>query len=212
MLIRMSLARKLFVTFLILTIVVIATASMISFRQSRLSLEKAAFERLTSVREMKAFQIEAYLELIKNQVTTFSADRMVVAAMHEFQAAYRRLQEEISPDPDMLRRINAGLNDYYESEFLVRLAPNLEHAPAVGDYLPRSLHARLLQHLYVGANPYNTGSKDFLNDALDGSTYSQVHRDVHPLLREYVEKFGYYDLFMICLLYTSDAADDASSV
>lgn len=197
MMIRMSLAKKLFVTFLILTIVVIATASMISFRQSRASLEKAAFERLTSVREMKASQIEAYLELINNQVITFSGDRMVVAAMHEFQAAFRRLQQDIAPDPDRLDSINAGLADYYESEFLVRLAPNLEHKPAVGDYLPRTLNATLLQHLYVSANPYNTGSKSFLDDAKDGSLYSQVHRDVHPILREYVEKFGYYDLFLI---------------
>ena len=59
-------------------IVAIAIASVISFQQSRDSLEKAAFDQLTSVREMKAFQIENYLEFIANQVVTFSADRMVI--------------------------------------------------------------------------------------------------------------------------------------
>lgn len=192
-----SIANKLFFAFLSLTIIAIATASAISFQQSRGSLEKAAFDQLTSVREMKAFQIEDYLKFIANQVVTFSADRMVIDTMRELKSAFHALESDLDTAEEDLLKVDAQQKRYYESEFLPRLAPNLQHAPVVSDYLPTPLNTRLLQHLYVSGNPYNTGSKDFLDDAGDGSTYTRLHKEFHPVFREYLQKFGYYDIFLI---------------
>ena len=172
---RLSIANKLFFAFFILTIITIAIASTISFQQSRESLEKAAFDQLTSVREMKAFQIEDYLKFIRKQVITFSEDRMVIDTMRELEAAFHNLETELAPDSEKILEINNRLEDYYRREFLGRLAANLQHEPALDDYLPRPTNTRLLQHLYVSANPFDTGSKDLLDDAGDGSEYSRVH-------------------------------------
>lgn len=194
---KMSIANKLFLAFLSLTIVGIVITSVISFQQSRDSLEKAAFDQLTSVREMKAFQIEEYLKFIANQVVTFSADRMVIDAVREFKSAFHGLESDLAPDEEAILEIDLLQNEYYEREFLTRLAPNLQHTPVVADYLPNPLNTRLLQHLYVSGNPYNTGSKDFLNDAGDGSVYTRFHKEVHPVFRKYAQKFGYYDIFLL---------------
>jgi len=194
---RMSITNKVFFAFLFLTIVTIAITSVISFQQSRDSLEKAAFDQLTSVREMKAFQIEDYLELIANQVVTFSADRMVIDTMRELKAAFHGLESDLAPDQDAILEIDLLQQDYYEREFLTRLAPNLQHVPVISDYLPKTLSARLLQHLYVSGNPYNTGSKDFLDDAGDGSAYTRLHKEIHPVFREFLQRFGYYDIFLL---------------
>ena len=194
---RLSIANKLFFAFFTLTIITIATASVISYQQSRGSLEKAAFDQLTSVREMKAFQIEDYLEFIKKQVITFSEDRMVIDTMRELEGAYHNLEAELSPDSEEIIDIDKRQEDYYTREFLARLAPNVQHEPSIEDYLPTPLNARVLQHLYVSGNPNETGSKDLLDDAGDGSTYSRVHRAIHPVFRDFLQKFGYYDIFLL---------------
>ena len=36
-----------------------------------------------------------------------------------------------------------------------------------------------------------------LNETKDGSDYSKVHARYHPILRNFLEKFGYYDIFLI---------------
>ena len=41
------------------------------------------------------------------------------------------------------------------------------------------------------------GSKDEMNNAQDGSSYSAVHEKYHSIFRSYLQKFGYYDIFLI---------------
>ena len=54
-----------------------------------------------------------------------------------------------------------------------------------------------LQHLYVSGNPNEIGQKHLLNDAGDGSTYSRLHTELHPVYRSLMERYGFYDIFII---------------
>lgn len=53
-----------------------------------------------------------------------------------------------------------------------------------------------LQDWYIQRNPNPTGSKENLDFARDGSTYSQVHARYHPYMRDYLRNRGYYDIFL----------------
>ena len=53
------------------------------------------------------------------------------------------------------------------------------------------------QQLYIDRNPNSVGEKHKLNDAGDGSVYSQVHARHHASLRALQQDFGLYDLFLI---------------
>ncbi len=53
-----------------------------------------------------------------------------------------------------------------------------------------------LQDLYITSNPHPTGSKDELDFAEDGSTYSMVHHQYHPYFRSFLRDRGYYDIFL----------------
>ncbi|MEM7544039.1 MAG: methyl-accepting chemotaxis protein [Pseudomonadota bacterium] len=53
-----------------------------------------------------------------------------------------------------------------------------------------------LQRLYIGDNPNPVGQKDKLENAGDGSAYSDVHAAYHPYLRKYQRDYGYYDIFL----------------
>ncbi|MDX2113364.1 MAG: methyl-accepting chemotaxis protein [Alphaproteobacteria bacterium] len=54
-----------------------------------------------------------------------------------------------------------------------------------------------LQNLYITKNPHETGKKNELMQAEDGSNYSRLHGEMHPYLNEFLAENGYYDIFLI---------------
>ncbi|MBL6677068.1 MAG: methyl-accepting chemotaxis protein, partial [Rhodobacteraceae bacterium] len=54
-----------------------------------------------------------------------------------------------------------------------------------------------LQDLYIANNPNKLWSKHKLDRANDNSRYSDHHARYHPVLRNFLEKFSYYDIFLI---------------
>ena len=92
---------------------------------------------------------------------------------------------------------NNRLKEYYNQKFLPKLESNTEGKPLLFSYLPRNTLARYLQYLYIAANTYPVGKKEFLNQANDGSKYSEIHRNVNPIYGNSIERFDYYDLFSI---------------
>ena len=54
-----------------------------------------------------------------------------------------------------------------------------------------------LQYQYISANPHPLGKKDALLRANDSSNYSYFHKTSHPHIRDYLEKFGFYDIFPV---------------
>ena len=53
-----------------------------------------------------------------------------------------------------------------------------------------------LQKLYITDNPNKTGEKEKLDFAPDGSVYSQLHKQYHPWMRQFLNQRGYYDIFL----------------
>ena len=58
-------------------------------------------------------------------------------------------------------------------------------------------HTAYLQKHYIADNPNKVGEKEKLDFAEDGSEYSDVHRQHHTFFRQFIQKRGYYDLFII---------------
>jgi methyl-accepting chemotaxis protein len=54
-----------------------------------------------------------------------------------------------------------------------------------------------LQELYIYGNPYPWGQLHELSDAFDGSRYSTLHAQLHPLAKLFVLERGYYDLLLV---------------
>ena len=60
----------------------------------RVTLKERIFEQLTSVRASKAYQLEFYIQTLRNHVETLFEDRMVVAAMVEFNKEFKQLNQK----------------------------------------------------------------------------------------------------------------------
>ncbi len=53
------------------------------------------------------------------------------------------------------------------------------------------------RQLYIRDNPFPTGEKEKLDLARDGSAYSAFHGKYHPIFRSFLQKFGFYDIFLV---------------
>ncbi len=157
-----------------------------------------AFAKLTAVREVKRAAVERYFQSIRNQILTFSEDKMVVDAASEFPAAFRQVVNQAGLTDTDIQRMRAELLTYYTDQFAPKyMEENSGKSPDAQRYFDQlDKDSIVLQYHYIQANPNPLGSKHLLDSAEDGSSYSKLHGQVHPVIRSYLEKFGYYDIFI----------------
>lgn len=170
----------------------ILVTAYLGYQSGQSNLTSRVFNQLTSLRASKAYQIESYFKNLHHHTETLSENPAVIAAMQEFTAAHRQLESVKIPAAS-----DQKLAAYYQQEFLKRLDKSEVGSPVLESYLPQSGASRYLQYQYIANNPNPVGKKHLLNTAKDGSTYSRTHGRYHPIFRKIIEKFGYYDMFLI---------------
>jgi serine phosphatase RsbU (regulator of sigma subunit) len=165
---------------------------MISYNKAKKSLEQESFNRLTAVREMKANQIEDYFAQIRDQVITFSEDPTVISAMKEFKKGFDEY-----PADETFDAKKRALADYLNSDFLPRLNKNMDKKADLQSELCDTKNGILLQYQYIVNNANPAGNKHQLLKAEDNSNYSSTHEKYHPFFKDFLERFGYYDVFLV---------------
>jgi serine phosphatase RsbU (regulator of sigma subunit)/anti-sigma regulatory factor (Ser/Thr protein kinase) len=200
---KLKIGTKILIILSFVAIVAVGINGYIAYHTARSSLEEESFNKLTAIREMKANQIEDYFQQIINQVRTFSEDRMIIDAMKAFTIAFKKIDAELNVTDAEMSKIDSEVRNYYRKKFLERLIPNLDRdearsaKTAYAQYLPKDKNAKILQYLYITSNPHLFGNKHFLDFHNDGSTYSRLHKMYHPVIRSYLQKFGFYDIFLV---------------
>jgi methyl-accepting chemotaxis protein len=174
----------------------VGVVALFAYRTGVSALEDQSFDRLVAVRELKADQVEDYFEIITGQVTTLAQDRMIVDAMESFTDAFSRFEEELDLSDTQWEERDLGLRQYYQTEFLPRLNANLLEPTSIEPYWPADRAARALQQEFISENPFETGAKQLLVGSA-GTTYGAVHSVYHPILLNFLETFGYYDIFLV---------------
>jgi methyl-accepting chemotaxis protein len=121
---------------------------------------------------------------------------MVIDAMRNFREAFQSLDSELNLD-QVLSEGDLQLKLYYQDEFLPRLNRNLGRDAVLAEFWPDSETVRALQYYYIAKNPFDVGEKHQLNRSKAPTSYSDMHDIYHPIIRSYLEKFGYYDIFLV---------------
>jgi PAS domain S-box-containing protein len=194
---KIKIATKLLFVTVTVTVLVIVVSGILAISGSKSALRSEAFNKLTAVREMKSQQIEDYMSIIRGQVVTMSEDRMVIEAMHAFREDFGAIQRGIQSETIDTSKDDKNLRKYYQEQFAPRLAKNRGKEESMDLYWPQSPATRHLQAQYIAESPHQTGEKDKLADTGDGSPYSNHHATYHPILRNFLQEFGYYDIFLI---------------
>ncbi len=163
------------------------------------TLREEAFRKLSAVRQIKQQAVSRYFQGVNDQVLTFSEDQMVVDAMRDFRDAIKEAREENATTPDQLAKMRSQLAAYYENEFAAEYKRNNSgSSPTATRYFEKLDDDSIaLQHRYIRSNAHPLGDKHLLDRADDQSTYSKLHGQVHPIIRDYTDKFGYYDIFLV---------------
>jgi serine phosphatase RsbU (regulator of sigma subunit) len=188
---------RLAIYFLVIAASAMVFVGVLSYREGKEALERESFNRLTAVREMKASQIEDYFELIRDQITTFAVDPTVVRATKSFERAFDSVTIDLRMNSRKMMRVDSSLNMYFENVYLKKLNENLEKKTYLATEQSPNPNCRLLQTLYTVNNPNPIFEKYKMDYASDSSGYTAQHKRYHPYFREFMLKFGYYDIFLV---------------
>jgi PAS domain S-box-containing protein len=122
---RLKIGSKIILITVPITMIAVILAAVISGYSSRTALEKAAFARLTAVRELKAQQIEGYFDLINNQVAMTASAPSVSEAVTDLGYALAPLTTIADSTID---ENTAEVTSYYFEDF----GPRLKETRMVG--------------------------------------------------------------------------------
>ena len=194
MLKNFNLRAKFIIAFTSVGLLTIAVNGFQNYRIVKEALEATSYNQLTAIRETKKRQIEDYFVQTRKQIQTLAHSQIISKAMQQFKAAFNAVKQEKVSDKT-LAKFQSNLRSFYEGTLLESLSRGRDSAKQ--DFWPQNIHTQRLQYHYISQNPFPVGAKEQLDTTSDGSKYNRVHAEFHPLIRDYKEKFGYYDIFFI---------------
>lgn len=195
----MKLRQKLLVLTTTIAVIPTLVASLLvgfqSYSSSRDTAELQAQAQLISIRDIKKQQIEQYFAFIQSQIQTFSNSRMVIDAVQRFRADMANYRQQTGLRRSDQRQL---LKNYYTDEFGQEFSRRNGNTPLKTELMLKGLDADSisLQYDFIVDNPHPLGSKDQLTGPDNSSDYAITHRLYHPAFRDYLNRFGYYDIFL----------------
>lgn len=188
---RISIGAKLLSVLLAVGLLSTLTTGWLDYRHARKSIQDASFARLTTIREARKQQIESYFKRIRNQISALAENLMLTEALENLSRSADSLAQH-EPIPHL-----PELKNFYRDSFFPRLHDGKSEEWMYNYYWPQDNNGKAMQALYIAANPFPVGSKDKLDTPGDSSAYSRAHALYHPILRNYLRKMGFFDLFLI---------------
>lgn len=165
-------------------------------KSSSQALEDSAIKELVAVREVTRQSVENYFKGIKNQIINLSQSNDTRAAMSSFAHAFGSyLKGKNAENMDLKKQ---ELNKFYEQKFNQRYKElnSGKSADIKGLYNELSDTTIALQHSYIVKNPNPLGEKDALVQG-GKAFYDRTHAKYHPFFRDFLQRFGYYDIFLV---------------
>jgi methyl-accepting chemotaxis protein len=172
----------------------VATLATLSIRNSSKALMDQTSAALSAVAQERAANIEGYFAQINQQIRTFASNPATVAATRDLTAAFHALPQDLGADT--AAAATGKMTDYFDAEFRPRLEKNAQAYRGASVYTPASDAGRIAQMLYIADNANPPGSKLNLDRAPQDIAYNALHAAWHPATRDFLNAFGYYDIFL----------------
>ena len=161
------------------------------------SLQEDAKQSLIAIRDITAAEITAYINTIENQALTLSENLMVVEAMTDFALNFSGHTDQRSAQD--IAEQKSSVRQYYEEQFGSQFRELNNNASADIDGLMSGLDKEAIgfQYDFISNNANPLGEKHLLDKAPGSSSYNRAHEKYHGVFRNYIDRFGYYDLFLV---------------
>jgi class 3 adenylate cyclase len=191
----LSIQSKLLIMLLGTSLLSAAVVGTIGYLNGRDSLRDAAFDQLTSIRELRAEEIEREFAALQQQVLLNSQNRSAVEGATALIEGFAALQSaEITADQD------AAIEAFYADSFVPALEERsgLNYAPEA--FKPATTAGRYLQSYYVVDREFDDFEGGLAaGDAGDGSAWSAANAEYGGYFTRLVSELGYEDLLIIDL-------------
>ncbi len=165
----------------------------IGYQNGKEAITEGIFNQLKGIRASKQYQIESYFKQTEGIVEIMADNGEVVNALKDFKKGFRKLSNN-----DLHADCRLELSLHYD-KFVEKLSQNMDIKSSTDLYYPTTQAACHLQYHYIVQNKNPIGEKHLLRYANDKSDYSQYHIKYHDFLSNIVNKFGFYDLFLVDL-------------
>ena len=175
----------------------IVAGSWITSNAAQELMAEQAQKQLVAVRDSKRMQIEGYFQRIRAQIETFAEDRMIVDVVRQLSSAYQDYVDDVGFEEADIAEMRRTLADYYtEVGRADRRRDPQSQWDATGLASDADAPHVALQNAYAVANPHEIGSKQDLDVAENYAPYDFIHEVYHPVLRSYMQKFGFADILL----------------
>ena len=149
---------------------------------------------LTAKKQLIRNKIEDYFVTIENQIVAMSGDVAVKEAALGFKSSFRQYANQRGAKASSVRD---SVSAYYNEQFAAEYRSQNPDSPPVSSMLSGlSDTAMLLQYDYISNNPEALGSKDGMVSLGNNTEYDRWHVRYHPMFRQFLQLFGYYDIFL----------------
>jgi len=186
----LTIGTKLAAISIVISMAAVCIAAVLAGYSSNEALKRAAFERLTAVRELKAQQIEGYFSQVEDELN-FIAES--ASLKEHFQQLRRGVVYLKTSDELITSQSQDNLTKYYFEDFLQRYemeSGSTADDTLIDELLPQDPLAIFLQNQYI-VDPRLVNEAQF--ETYFGSAFSKLDQP----LSEFQNRFGFYDVFLV---------------
>lgn len=148
--------------------------------------------RLLTGRSLQADQIEQYFTTLERRTQALATDSLAADAAKRFGEGFDELNVAGTADDAAITAVAT----YYRDDFVPSLQETVGLAVPWREMVPVTDAGIYLQNAYV--TPWdNSEDRRAVDDAEDGSTWSEVHKEFHPDFLALTDRFGFEDLYLV---------------
>jgi len=195
---NLSLSFKQIFVLLICGLLPMLMVAIISIHITKKDLSAKSFEKLDAVRNIKSAAVERYFDRVNNQVITMAQTPSVISAMDAFTRAFPRVPQAEQLDTNTIDIMREELRRFYLNQYGQKYKKETGSTVNISSLLDGlDDEAIALQHFYIQANTHPLGEKHLLDYAPGKSVYHRSHALYHNGIRTFLDKFGFYDIFLV---------------
>ncbi|WP_421134220.1 methyl-accepting chemotaxis protein [Alteromonas sp. A079] len=191
--------RLLFSVVLLVSLSVLALAAYTTYvavNTSTTALAASSEDKMRQQGVQTKQAIKNYLAFNESQIRNFSSSSLVFNAANDFVPAFNRYTEQRG---ELTSAQKNTLFDYYKNDFATLYKKRNDAVLSEPTRLVEGLTntSQALQYDFIAASQFPIGEKDKLTTLSNNSDYAKSHARYHDEIRQFLQEFGYYDIFIV---------------
>ena len=187
----LSIRSILLIMLLLVSVASSVVVGLIGYVNGRESLREAAFSRLIEVRDSRAREVHELFDTIESTLLLNARGESVREAVQAFAAGFAELDRGKLTDDE-----RAALEQYYTQTFGPKLAEATGQTVDASTLVPTD-PAQAYLELHYTVPPADFDAALAVDDAGDGSAWSEAHAQYHDYFRRMTQLFQYEDVLLL---------------